>query len=86
MISELMPSCLRMSATYFAAAISFPGGLVVLMRIKPSSQVSASPSSFANRMMPVPVELGELSREAQGLAGIEQMMKLRGRETQRAQK
>src|SRR5580700_10029335 len=35
-----------MSATYFAATSSLPGGLVVLMRIRPSSQPSASSSSL----------------------------------------
>src|SRR4029077_12430799 len=41
-----MPSRWRISAMYFAATSSLPGGLVLLMRIKPSSQPSASLSSL----------------------------------------
>src|SRR5271156_1236130 len=39
-----MPSCSRTPARYFAATNSFPGGLVVLMRIRFCNQPTASTS------------------------------------------
>src|SRR5271168_3120520 len=39
-----MPFFCRMSARYFAATSSFPGGFVVLMRINPCNHPSASGS------------------------------------------
>src|SRR5580658_6327597 len=40
--SEVIPSFVRMAATYFAAACSLPGGFVVSMRMRSASQPSAS--------------------------------------------